>query len=292
MRSLIIVLLILFNVFISCNKKEKKISEKIYVDEIGNKIELIKNPEKIISTAPNLTEIIFAIDAGSLLVGRTRFCNYPNEVNKVQVIGDMLNLNFEKIVELKPDLIFMTVEGNTKELYDKLKGLGFQVYVTNPRNINDIITAIKNLGIILNRERKVDSLVSSIKDNLTKIASKIFQRQRAMFVVSVSPLIIAGKNTFINEIMEKVNLENISPENSISSYPMISREEVLIKNPDVIIIPSSKYKTKEILRIYPEWKNLSAVKNRKIMFVDPDLFLRPGPRFIDAIKFLGQELSK
>jgi iron complex transport system substrate-binding protein len=113
-----------------------------------------------------------------------------------------------------------------------------------------------------------------------------------MFVVSISPLIIAGKNTFINEIMEKVNLENISPKNSISSYPMISREEVLIKNPDVIIIPSSKYKSKEILRIYPEWKNLSAVKNRKIMFVDPDLFLRPGPRFIDAIKFLGQELSK
>lgn len=292
MRSLIIVLLILFNVFISCNKKEKLISEKIYVDEIGNKIELTKNPEKIISTAPNLTEIIFAIDAGNILVGRTRFCNYPNEVNKVQVIGDMLNLNFEKIVELKPDLIFMTVEGNTKELYDKLKGLGFQVYVTNPRNLNDIITAIKNLGIILNRERKADSLVSSIKDNLTKIASKNFQRQRAMFVVSISPLIIAGKNTFINEIMEKVNLENISPKNSISSYPMISREEVLIKNPDVIIIPSSKYKTKEILRIYPEWKNLSAVKNRKIMFVDPDLFLRPGPRFIDAIKFLGQELSK
>jgi iron complex transport system substrate-binding protein len=292
MKNILFVFLTLVFFLIGCHQREEISAKKVFIDEIGNRIELSKNPARIISTAPNLTEMIFAIGAGDLLVGRTRFCNYPAEVNKIEIIGDMLHINFEKIVELKPDLIFMTVEGNTKELYDKLKGLGIQIYVTNPRSLNDILRTIKNMGIILNRKDKADSLVNSINKSLKEISSKNLKRQRAIFVVSFSPLIIAGKNTFINEILEQTNLENISPEKSISAYPMISREEVLDKNPDVIILPSSKYSTEEILRVYPEWKNLKAIKNRKIIYVDQDLFFRPGPRFIDAIKFLSNELSK
>jgi len=292
MKNILFVFLTLIFFQIGCHQREEISAKKVFIDEIGNRIELSKNPERIISTAPNLTEMIFAIGAGDLLVGRTRFCNYPAEVNKIEIIGDMLHLNFEKIVELKPDLIFMTVEGNTKELYDKLKGLGIQIYVTNPRSLNDILRTIKNMGIILNRKDRADSLVNSINKSLKEISSKNLKRQRAIFVVSFSPLIIAGKNTFINEILEQTNLENISPEKSISAYPMISREEVLDKNPDVIILPSSKYSIEEILRVYPEWKNLKAIKNRKIIYVDQDLFFRQGPRFIDAIKFLSNELSK
>lgn len=292
MKNLIRYLIILSIFFISCNKKKDINTSKIYFDEIGNKIELSKNPERIISAAPNLTEIIFAIGADDLLVGRTSFCNYPDEVNKIQIVGDMIHLNFEKVVELKPDLIFLTVEGNTKELYDKLKSLNIQVYVTNPRSLNGILQTISNIGLILNRKQKADSIITSIKKSLDEIAAKKFKRRKALFIVSLSPLIIAGKDTFINEMMERVNLENISPENSISAYPMISREEILNKNPDVIILPSGNYSLIEILKLFPEWKNLNAIKNRKIIYVDQDLFFRPGPRFIDAIKFLSESLSK
>ncbi len=97
-----------------------------------------------------------------------------------------------------------------------------------------------------------------------------------MFVVSLVPLMVAGPNTFINDLMKQVNLENISP-NSISSYPILSREEVLKKNPEWIILPEG-YSLKEILDNYPEWKNLSAIKQRKVIFVNADLFFRPGPR--------------
>lgn len=291
MKKLFLNFIIISFLFFACNEKKNVKALKIYYDDTGNKIELTKNPERIISAAPNLTEIIFAIGAGDLLVGRTSFCNYPDEVNKIQVIGDMLHLNFEKIVELKPDLIFLTVEGNTKELYDKLKGLGMQVYVTNPRDLNGILNTISNLGIILNRKQKADSLLDTIKKSLDEISSKSFKKQRAVFVVSFSPLIIAGKNTFINEMMEKVNLENIAPENSVSAYPIISREEVLNKNPEIIIIPKGNYTLEDILKVYPEWKNLNAIKNQRIIYIDQDLFFRPGPRFIQAIKILSHELS-
>ncbi|MGB9663740.1 MAG: ABC transporter substrate-binding protein [Ignavibacteria bacterium] len=290
MKTLVISFIVASFLLFACNENKKIKALKIFYDDIGNKIELTRNPERIISAAPNLTEIIFAIGAGDLLVGRTSFCNYPDEVNKIQIIGDMLHFNFEKIVELKPDLIFLTVEGNTKELYDKLKSLGIQVYVTNPRDLNGILNTISNLGIILNRKQKADSLINSIKKSLNEISAMKFKKRKAIFVVSFSPLIIAGRNTFINEMMEKVNLENIAPENSVSAYPIISREEILDKNPEVIIIPKGNYTLNDILKIYPEWQNLSAIKKQKIIYVDQDLFFRPGPRFIQAIKVLSHEL--
>ncbi|MCR4417563.1 MAG: cobalamin-binding protein [Ignavibacteria bacterium] len=292
MKNLIIGIIALSFVLISCTKEKKSLPTKIYFDDLGNRIELTKNPERIISAAPNLTEIIFALGAGDLLVGRTNFCNYPEETNKIPVVGDMFHLNLEKIVDLNPDLIFLTVEGNTKELYDKLKNLGLNVYVTNPKNLSGIKKSIRDIGEILNREKEADSIISDIEKRLNKINSERFQRQTAMFVVSFSPLIIAGKNTFIDEILSSVNLENIAPEKSFSAYPMISREEVINKNPDVILLPSINFSIEKILEVYPEWKEINAIKKGKIIYVDQDLFFRPGPRFIDAIEFLQKELSK
>ncbi len=287
-----LLIVIVFIAFYGCQQKSNKSGSIVFTDDLGNKVELNHHPEKVISTAPNLTEIIFSIGAGELIVGRTQFCNYPTEVEQIQIIGDMLRLNYEKIVELKPDLIFLTVEGNTKESYDKLKSLGLNVYVTNPRDLKGIIHSIKTISEILNRKENGDSLIQQINFRLNEIKKKNFDRKSAIFVVSLNPLIIAGKNTFINEILESVNLFNIAPE-SISNYPILSREEVIIKNPDFIILPESKNLSKQyLLKIFPEWKRLSAIKKNQIIFVEPDLFFRPGPRFIQAIEFLASEREK
>ncbi|MCX8057585.1 MAG: cobalamin-binding protein [Ignavibacteria bacterium] len=272
--------------FLFFNCGEKRIEEKglVVKDDIGNEIKLKTYPKRIISSAPNITEIIYAIDAQELLVGRTSFCNYPEDVKRIPVVGDMLNLNFERIVELQPDLIIMTVEGNTKETFDKLKTLGIQVYVTNPRDINGILKSIKALSIILNKKDTAEVLLKFFSQKLEQIRMQNLKEQTVMFVVSLVPLIVAGHNTFINDLLNVLKLKNISP-NSTTAYPILSREEVMKKNPDWIILPSG-YTMEEILRSYPEWKKLDAVRKQKIIFVNPDLFFRPGPRFIDAIEFL------
>lgn len=288
-RIYLIVVITAFLIF-SCSEKKEKEGSKVFVDELGNEIIIKSKLTKIISAAPNITEIVFAINAQSLLVGRTSFCNYPDEVKQISVVGDLLSLNFEKIVQLQPDLIFMTVEGNTKETYDKLNSLGVQIYVTNPRDINGIFNSIRNIAEVLDRKDTAENLIKSFKDRLEKIHNLNLKKQSAMFVVSLAPLMVAGPNTFINDLMKKVNLENISP-NSISAYPILSREEVLRKNPDWIILPEG-YSMKEILENYPEWKNLSAIKKGKVIFVNPDLFFRPGPRFIEAVEFLVSKVSE
>ncbi|MFN4111370.1 MAG: ABC transporter substrate-binding protein [Ignavibacteria bacterium] len=287
-RNFLIVLLITI-LIVSCKEKDTSFKAKIFRDEIGNEIHLNSKPLRIISAAPNITEIIFAIDAQNMLVGRTAFCNYPESVKNIPVIGDMLNLNFEKIVELKPDLIFMTVEGNTKETFDKLKTLGVEVYVVNPRDINGILNSIKNIAEVLDKKDTARTLIRLLQQRIDKIHKHNLSFETAMFVISFVPLMIAGKNTFINDILKHANLKNISP-STISSYPIISREEVLKKNPDWIFIPSS-YSMEEILEYYPEWKNLSAIQKEKIVFVDPDLFFRPGPRFIEALEFLVEKIK-
>lgn len=285
-RNFLIVLL--FTVLVvSCKEKKIPFNEKIIKDEIGNEIHLNRKPLRIISAAPNITEIIYAIDAQNMLIGRTAFCNYPDSVKNIPIIGDMLNLNFEKIVELKPDLIFMTVEGNTKETFDKLKTLGVEVYVVNPRDINGILNSIKNIAEVLDKRDTAQALIHLLQQRVYKIHKRNLKLETAMFVISFVPLMIAGENTFINDILKQANLKNISPF-TISSYPIISREEVLKKNPDWILIPST-YSLEEILEYYPEWKNLSAIQKGKIVFIDPDLFFRPGPRFIDALEFLVEE---
>lgn len=285
-------LFVLFSILflIGCNQKKEISGSKIFVDELGNKILLKSKPSKIISAAPHITEIIYAIDAQNLLVGRTSFCNYPDDVKQIPVVGDLLNLNFEKIVHLQPDLIFMTVEGNTKETYDKVNSLGVQVYVTNPRNIEGIFNSIRKIAVVLGRKDTAETLIKSFEERLKKIHQLRLKKETAMFVVSLVPLMVAGPNTFINDLMKQVNLENISP-NSISSYPILSREEVLKKNPEWIILPEG-YSLKEILDNYPEWKNLSAIKQRKVIFVNADLFFRPGPRFIEAVEFLVSKLNR
>lgn len=289
-RFLLIIIVFIF--FQSCQKKSDKSGSTVFIDDLGNKVELNHYPERVISTAPNLTEIIFSIGAGNSIVGRTQFCNYPPEVERIQVIGDMLRFNYEKIVELKPDLIFLTVEGNTKESYDKLKSLGLNVYVTNPRDLKGIIHSIRTISEILNKKQIGDSLIQQINFRLKTIEKKNFDRKSAIFVISLNPLIVAGKNTFINEILESVNLSNIAPE-SVSNYPILSREEIIIKNPDFIILPDSKNLSKQyLLKIFPEWKGLSAIKKNQIIFVEPDLIFRPGPRFIQAIEYLAKEREK
>lgn len=282
-------LLIVFIWFIGCSDKNEPIqTAKSITDDLGNTFVIDKTPRRIITLAPNLTEMIYFLGLNKNLIGNTLYCNYPQAAQKVEKVGDMLSFNYEKILTLKPDLIFITVEGNTKETYDKFKELGLKIFVSNPRNFEGIKKTIVDFGKIFKIEniaaKKIaewDSTIAEIKNTSSKGDQKT-----AMFSVELKPIMLAGKNTFINEYLEFCGLKNIA-EDSPMNYPVFSREEILKRNPDFIIIPTEGGKNiSEIEKLYPEWKSLKAVKNNKVLFVDRDLYSRPGSRFVDAVKDL------
>lgn len=288
-RFYILAILILM---LGCNSSNnKKATKEIIVDDLGNKFEFSSTPQRIISLAPNITEIIYSLKLEKHLVGNTIYCNYPESAKQVEKVGDMLTFNFEKIISLKPDLIFITVEGNTKESYDKFNELGLKIFVSNPRNYQGIKKTYQDIGKIfsINTEQTIhswDSTINKIKNESMKL------NKSAMYIVELSPLMIVGPNTFLNEYLTICGLKNIA-EDSPLNYPIYNREEVLKRNPDYIIYPTDGNDNLEKIKsAYPEWKNLSAVKNNNVIFVNRDLHLRPGPRFVNAVVDLFNQVRQ
>ncbi|MCU7514300.1 MAG: cobalamin-binding protein [Ignavibacteria bacterium] len=262
-------------------------------DDLGEVVPFNEPPQKIISLAPNLTEMIYSLGLGSRLVGNTLYCTYPPEARNVTKVGDMLTIDFEKIISLKPDLILITVEGNAKDSYIKLKNLGLKVFVSNPRNFDGIKKTYSDLGRIFMKTHQADSSINFWQaqfDSVRQAANRLPHPQ-ALFFVGFNPIMVAGENTFVNELMTSAGLTNIAGD-SPQNYPVYSREEILKRNPDYMIMTgtsmsgSFKKESEMIKNSYPEWKSLNAVRNNDILVVDPDLYLRPGPRFIQALKDL------
>jgi iron complex transport system substrate-binding protein len=277
----------------TCGGKEEKKPGNISIkDDLGNVISLDKTPNRIITLAPNLTETVFELGLDKYLVGNTVYCDYPEAAKKVDKVGDMLTFNYEKIVTLKPDLVFITVEGNTKDTYDKFHELGIKIFVSNPRNYEGIKKTFNDFGKIFGIENLVESKIAkwdSVVGNI-KALSKKYPEKLAMSLVELHPIMIAGKNTFVNEYLQICGLKNIA-EDSPMNYPTFSREEVLKCNPDYIIFPTGgDDNISNVKNAYPEWARLNAIKNNHVLFVDRNLYSRPGPRFVEAVTDLFNRL--
>ncbi|MCF6271307.1 MAG: helical backbone metal receptor [Melioribacteraceae bacterium] len=282
--------------FVGCTKDipevESKSSIKI-VDDLGITYQSDIVPKKIISLAPNLTEMIYELGLDSILIGNTKYCNYPKEAIQKEKIGDLLTVDYEKIIELKPDLIFITVEGNAKESYDKLNKLGFQLFVSNPRNFDGIKKTFHDISKIFRIEKIAENKIKLWDEVIENVKSEaLHQKKRSgMFLVSLKPVMLAGGNTFVNEFLKIVGINNIASDSKVS-YPLFSREEILTRNPEIIIHAiSNDGIDSEISNNYPEWKKIAAVKNQNIIKVDPDLFFRPGPRYPIAVQKLWDKIK-
>ncbi|MDI6803625.1 MAG: cobalamin-binding protein [Bacteroidota bacterium] len=282
--------LLLFTL-IGCRSDRSKYVEAFLKvkDDLGREVIIKEKPSRIISLAPNITEILFALDSGKTLAAVTDYCDYPQAASTKPSVGGMIAPNFEKISEIKPDLILMTVEGNNQTDFNKLLNLNYTVYVLKPKNIEGIFKSILDLGRIISAEGSANQLIIEMRrkqgiimnERRTQTLPKVF------IVISLQPLISAGKETFINELVTSAGGINIAAE-SLLQYPIINREEVLKQNPDVIIVMSDGAKSiEDVVNRFPEWKKTEAFKKHKIKIVDADILSRPGPRIIDGLKFIA-----
>lgn len=278
---------------VSCSKENNPVQNGISVqDDLGTLHRFNKIPQRIITLAPNLTEMIYSLELENKLIGNTLYCDYPDAAKKIEKVGNLLTVNYEKIVILKPDLVFITVEGNTKVTYDKFHQLGIKIFVSNPRNYEGIKKTYSDLGRIFQIEERANNKIAKWDSTVAKISmsSKKYLQKSAMFVIELKPLIVAGKNTFLNEFLQMCGLKNIA-EDSPVNYPMFSREEILKRDPDYIIYPTGgDDNISKIKNAYPEWTRIKALKENNVIFVDRNLYSRPGPRFAEAMNDLFTRL--
>ncbi len=259
-------------------------------------------PERIISTAPSITELLYALGLGNRVVGVTRFCRYPPEAQLKPKIGDYTSPNLEAIAALKPDLVI--IQTNPVHLADRLAKLKLRVLEIDQENIAAIYKSIHDVGAATAAEHAATQLSDSILDGLSKIRNRVsaLPRVRMMFVIGRSPnrldgLVVAGRASYLNEVIEIAGGENVFRD-AVAGYPEVSLEEVMARNPDVIVdmgdmsdtVGVTEEHKRNVVALWNRIPTLAAVKQHRVFAVASDAFVVPGPRVIEAAKAFAEML--
>ena len=268
-------------------RNQANISRTVYTDDIGRKVELPSHPSRIISLAPSITETLYLLGAEGQLTGVTDQSDWPEAARLKPRIGDLLNPNFEIILNAKPDLIIASTAGNDRAAVMKLAELGLPVFVTAPRSLEKIFESIETIGRITGREAEGQQLVSRMKAHLEAIRQRLvgLTPMRAFFVTWFDPLLAPGKNTFENDVLRLANAVSITAEVE-EFYPRYSLEQVLAQDPDVILTVVHPGNPLPDLSKLAGWGNLRAVRQGRVYSLN-EVLQHPSPRFIEGVEQLA-----
>lgn len=264
--------------------------ERRVTDQAGKDVRVPASPKRVVALAPSVTEIVFALNREAVLVGVTRFSNYPEAATRLPVVGSYVNLDVEKIVSLEPDLCIAVKDGNPLRAIRRIEDMGIPVFAIDPMEIDAVIRSIGDVGYLLHAGDRAGELISEMAARMDKIDKRVAgvsERPSVFFQIGVSPIVSAGEGTFIDELIERAG--GVNAAGSYSGYPKFSKEEVLALSPDVMILTSmARQKVfDDVMREWRQWDNLPAVQNDRIHMVDSDLYDRPSPRLIEGLEELA-----
>ena len=261
------------------------------VDMMGHEVTLKKPAERIVALTASDCEIVYALGAGDLLVGRGEYCDYPAEVLEKPVVKSGAETNLEEILALEPDVVIMATMAQTVDQVNALEAAGVKVIVSDAQNLEGVYTAITLIGDVVGKPEEAAALVTEMQDTFADIKAKAENTGKTVYF-EVSPLQwglwAAGKGTFMDELAEICGLTNAFAE--VDGWAEVSEEQVLAKNPDYIVTTSMYWgegptPVEEILG-RAGWDQLKAVQNNQIFNADSNAITRPGPRLMDAVKAL------
>lgn len=243
--------------------------------------------KKIVSLAPSITESLTALGETHHIMGVTTFCEFPKANTECSVIGSLTNLNIEKIFAIKPDLVIATKSLNKPQAISKLKSLGLNVVeVTEGDSYNEICENFISLARIIGKEKYAKSIVANIDNEVKNIQEKCKRSiPKSIFIeFGDQPLITLGNNTFSNDYLKFSSGYNIFAEMPMK-YPKVNREDVLRKDPDIILIITMGVATEKEKKYWESFGNLKAVKNKRLHIVESNYFCRPTPMsFLRSLK--------
>jgi len=257
-----------------------------------------KGIERIVSLAPSNTEILFALGLGDKVVGVTSYCNYPSDTIKKAKIGGYSTVDIEKVVSLKPDLV-LAAYGNGEETSERLKKLGLNVVVVSSKpekSIEDTLDEIRYVGKITGRDKDAESLCEEMKKRIKEITDKTenVDKVRVAHICWHEPLYVAGSETLQSDLIEKAGGENVFSD--VEGWHTVGIEELIVKNPDVIIVSSGtgmggeKNVTYDYILKENRLKDINAVRNDRVYLIDADTVSRSGPRIVDALEEVARIL--
>ncbi|HSK69784.1 MAG TPA: ABC transporter substrate-binding protein [Candidatus Limnocylindria bacterium] len=261
-------------------------------DTLGREVAIEAPVRRIVALQPSDVEILFAIGAGDLLVGRGQYCDYPAEALAIPSVQSGFETNIEQIIALRPDLLIMTTMNQRPEDAEKLSEAGIPVLVTQAETIAEVYGVIRLLGQAVQREDEAATLDAGMRAAFAEIAEKAEGREGASAYYEVSPLEYglwaAGAGTFMDEIGAMVNLRNVFGD--VEGFAAVSEEQVLARDPDVIVTTAMYFgmglPPKEEVMARAGWQGVAAVREGRVFNASADAITRPGPRLTQAAEEL------
>jgi iron complex transport system substrate-binding protein len=283
-KTYIIALLFLLGISFEANSKTLK-------DITGRVVVFPDNPKRIVSLAPSITEIIYALRQERRICGATMFSDYPAAAHKHPKVGSYARPSLERIIALRPDCVIAIKDGNPKVTIERLIKLGIPVFATNPENLSSVINAVKKIGELLNSEKialeVTNRMIKRIK-RVESVVKKAKAKPTVFFQIGIAPIVSIGKDSFIHELITKAGGVNLSAK--YLGYPRFTKEDVLTMSPELFIITSMARNEvfENVKKDWSRWKSMPAVKNNRIHIIDSNVLDRPTPRMVDGLEKLAK----
>ncbi|MBM4278470.1 MAG: cobalamin-binding protein [Deltaproteobacteria bacterium] len=260
-------------------------------DEVGREVTFSFPPKRIVSLAPNITEILFSLGLDEEVVGVSIHCNYPEKAKSRVRVGSYISIDFERVISLRPDLVIATGAGNPREMVERLERLGFPAFVIFPKRFDDVLRSIRHLGQVAAKEKEALSIIESMQRRKERVVERTnnLSRPKVFLQIGESPIVTVGKGSFGDNLIRLSGGENIAG-NDREMYPRLGMEEILKRSPEVIFISSMNPKGdyERIVREWERWKTIPAVKQDRIHLIDSDLIDRPSPRIIEGLEEMAR----
>ena len=294
-KLLIIAGALLLTPSIACTSKTQTTPEgpvtRQLTDDAGRLVALPARVSRVISLAPNLTEIVFAVGAGDRLVGRTSYCDYPPEAKAVAEIGDTLHPSLERIISLKPQVVLISTSSQLEVFTQQLQSQNIAVFVTDPRDLEGVFRSIEQVGEMLGQKEQATRLVQQLRDraNAVEQSLKVKTPVRVFYQVSAEPLYTAGHDAFVTDLLRRAGAASVTADVP-GAWPKYSNESALAAKPEAIILPTGGSMGTGNSTVTEALKQSPAVLAGRVYKINDDHLARPGPRAIEGLEEMAKAL--
>lgn len=260
-------------------------------DDAGRRVSIPAKVDRVVSLAPNLTEVVFAVGAGDRLVGRTSYCDFPPEAKAVAEVGDTLHPSLERIIALKPQVVLVSTASQLEVFTQQLQGQNIAVYVTDPHDLEGVFRSIGQIGEIVGEKDKANVLVQKLRERTNAVESAVKQKQpvRVFYQVSGEPLYTIGHDSFITDLMRRAGGASVTADVP-GAWPKYSNESALAARPEAIILPTGGSMGSANANVADALRQSPAALQGRVYKINDDHLARPGPRSVDGLEEMARAL--
>ncbi|HSE19667.1 MAG TPA: cobalamin-binding protein [Pyrinomonadaceae bacterium] len=260
-------------------------------DDAGRRVSIPAKVDRVVSLAPNLTEIVFAVGAGNRLVGRTSYCDFPAEAKAVAEVGDTLHPSLERIIALKPQVVLVSTASQLEVFTQQLQGQNIAVYVTDPHDLEGVFRSIEQIGEITGEKDQAIQLVQKLRDRTNAVETAVKQKQpvRVFYQVSAEPLYTIGHDSFVTDLMRRAGGASVTADVP-GAWPKYSNESALAARPEAIILPTGGSMGAANATVVEALRQSPAVLQGRVYKINDDHLARPGPRSVDGLEEMAHAL--